>query len=64
MECDQPHAARRLYALLEPLGYTLGRVHPTGLEYLPYSLQIENWVGPAFVAIHESRSELIPLLRG
>lgn len=52
------------YALLEPLGYTLGRVHPTGLEYVPYSLQIENWVGPAFVAIHESRSELIPLLRG
>lgn len=52
------------YALLEPLGYTLGRVHPTGLEYVPYSLQIENWVGPAFVAIHESRSELTPLLRG
>ena len=64
MECDQPHAARRLYALLEPLGYPLGRVHPTGLEYLPYSLQIENWVGLAFVAIHESRSALIPLLEG
>lgn len=52
------------YSYLEPLGYTLGRVHPTGLEYVPYSLQIENWVGPAFVAIHESRSELIPLLQG
>ncbi len=52
------------YALLEPLGFTLGRVHPTGLEYVPYSLDIENWIGPAYVAIHESRSDLIPLLRG
>lgn len=50
------------YQLLEPLGYRLGKVHPDGVDFRDYDPSLENWIGPACVAVHESRPEIIRAL--
>ncbi len=51
------------YDLLEPLGYTIGKVHPSGIDFQPYSHADETWVGPACVAVRRDRTDLITALR-
>lgn len=51
------------YALLEPLGYAIGKVHPDGVDFQPYRTQSETWIGPACVAVLRSRPDLIARLR-
>ena len=55
--------SRRLLAdfheLLEPKGYRIGKVHPNGVAFTPYSVADENWIGPACVAVHESAPDMI-----
>jgi FkbM family methyltransferase len=51
------------YELLEPLGYRLGKVHPTDVDLRPYRVEDENWIGPAVVAVRSDRPDLIAALR-
>ncbi|MEP2373093.1 MAG: FkbM family methyltransferase [Ilumatobacter sp.] len=50
------------YDLLEPLGFTIGKVKPDRIEFMPYSTAEETWVGPACVAVLRSRQDLIARL--
>jgi FkbM family methyltransferase len=51
------------YELLEPHGYLVGKVHPDGVDLRPYGFELENWVGPACIAVHGSEPELVQALR-
>lgn len=42
------------YKFLEPLGFKLGRLHKDHIEFHDYTLRDENFIGPEYVAIHES----------
>jgi FkbM family methyltransferase len=59
--------ARRLladfYELLEPCGYTIGKVHPDGVDFADYSPALENWRGPACIAVRRARADLVDALR-
>lgn len=47
------------YDLLEPLGYTIGKVRWHSVEFKAYTADDETWVGPACVAVHRSRPDLL-----
>lgn len=47
------------YDMLEPLGYMIGKVRWHGVEFKPYTVDDETWVGPACVAVHRSRPDLV-----
>lgn len=51
------------YELLEPHGYLIGKVHPDGVDLRPYGFELENWIGPACVAVHSSEPALVDALR-
>lgn len=42
------------YKFLEPLGFTLGRLKKDRIEFHEYSLTDENFIGPDYIAVHES----------
>lgn len=54
----------RLYSLLSPLGYTIGRIFPRRVEFRPYTLFDEKFFGPNFLAVHHSRPDLTAVLSG
>ncbi|MGC0328417.1 FkbM family methyltransferase [Streptomyces sp. SAI-170] len=54
----------RLYGLLEPLGYMIGRILPERVDFRPYTLFDERFYGPNFLAVHASSPELTALLGG
>lgn len=54
----------RLYGLLNPLGYEVGRILPQRVDFRPYTLFDERFFGPNFVAVHRSRPDLAALLGG
>lgn len=60
-------SARRYLAdyheLLEPLGYVIGKVHPDGVDFRPYSQDQENWRGPACIAVRRDLSPIVQALR-
>ncbi|CAN5652359.1 hypothetical protein BH10ACT1_BH10ACT1_08020 [soil metagenome] len=66
--CDWNITSRVLlldfYALLEPLGYAIGKVHPDTVAFKDYENADEDWTGPACIAVHESRPDLLAALRG
>jgi FkbM family methyltransferase len=47
------------YQLLEPLGYAIGKLYPDGVDFMQYSTDLENFIGPNFVAVPASAKELI-----
>jgi FkbM family methyltransferase len=51
-----------MYELLTPLGYKLGRLCPDGVEFKSYELTDENFLGPNFVAVHQSRLDILAAL--
>lgn len=57
------HLLADFYELLEPHGYRIGKVHLNGVDFRSYSESMENWVGPACIAVHESRPTWIDALR-
>jgi FkbM family methyltransferase len=50
------------YELLTPLGYVLGRLQDGGVTFQPYNLTMENFFGPNFIAVHQSRKDLLTAL--
>lgn len=52
----------RLYGLLSPLGYRVGKILPRRVDFRPYTLFDERFFGPNYVAVHRSRPDLAELL--
>jgi hypothetical protein len=48
------------YRLLAPLGYQIGLLGPTGIEFRDYILTHETFVAPNYVAVHPSHMHLFP----
>lgn len=60
---DAGFLLRDFYQLLEPLGYSIGKIFPDAVEFKPYLSVDENFIGPNFLAVHQSENDLIRLLR-
>ena len=56
------HLLADFYDLLDPLGYAIGKIHPSGVDFRPYDLESENWRGPACVAVLRSQAATITAL--
>ncbi|MFF3315086.1 FkbM family methyltransferase [Streptomyces sp. NPDC003035] len=54
----------RLYDLLSPLGYRVGKIMPRRVDFRPYTLFDERFFGPNLLAVHHSRRDLTTLLSG
>jgi len=46
------------YRLLRPLGYRLGKLKNGSIEFHEYSLVDENFIGPDYLAVHETAMHL------
>ena len=46
------------YTLLRPLGYHLGKLTPTGIQFHEYTYRYETFNGPDYVAVHETNMNL------
>ncbi len=51
------------YKFLEKHGYILGKLYPKEVEFREYSFKHEDFIGPNFIAVRKSDTELIALLR-
>ena len=54
---------KHFYELLEPLGFLIGKLHPSGVNFSDYSYEMEDFRGPNYVALHLSQKELLRELR-
>lgn len=50
------------YELLVPLGYRIGKVHPDGVDFADYDETLENWIGPACVAVNMDHADVLDAL--
>jgi FkbM family methyltransferase len=50
------------YEYLEPFGFKLGRLTNGRVKFHPYTLLDEDFQGPDYIAVHESKQDLIQLL--
>lgn len=41
------------YDLLAPLGYRIGKLYPNEIDFKPYELKDEDFIGPNYVAVKE-----------
>lgn len=46
------------YAMLEPLGFEIGKLYPNYVNFRAYSSVLEDFLGPNYVAVHRRHSEL------
>jgi FkbM family methyltransferase len=53
---------KNFYDFLDPLGYSIGKVYPDGVDFLSYSPDLENFIGPNFVAVPGGDKNLIGML--
>ena len=51
------------YALLQPLGFCLGKLYPHGVMFQDYRWDLEDFVGPNYVACRKDDAEMIALLK-
>lgn len=54
---------RDFYALLEPLGFTLGPLGPDGVDFTPYRIELELFEHVNWVAVRADRGDLVDRLR-
>jgi hypothetical protein len=47
------------YKLLAPLGYTLGKLTPDGVDFKTYGLLDEDFKGPNYLAVLTTRPDII-----
>lgn len=50
------------YEFLLPRGYLVGKVFPKAVEFRPYDLRHENFIGPNFLAVHKEREDIVRAL--
>ncbi len=51
------------YQLLTSHGFVVGKLYPDGVDFRPYSFDREDFQGPNYLAVQESRPDLIARLR-
>jgi FkbM family methyltransferase len=51
------------YALLEPMGYCLGKLYPDGVLFQDYRWDLEDFMGPNYVACRRNDEEIKQLLQ-
>jgi FkbM family methyltransferase len=51
------------YKMLSPLGYHIGKLTPDGVLFKEYHLLDEDFKGPDYVAVHNSRPDLINFIK-
>lgn len=51
------------YQLLVPYGYVIGKLTPDGVSFTDYKLFHEDFSGSDYVAVHQSRTDMIDLIR-
>lgn len=47
------------YQFFNPLGYTMGKITPQGVILRDYQLTDEDFIGPNYLAVHQSKKHLI-----
>jgi len=52
------------YEYLAGLGYRVGKIYPTGVDFSPYSFDKEDFIGPNFVAVAPGEQALARDLEG
>lgn len=56
---------RDLHAFFEERGFVVGKIFPEGVDFRSYSIVVdEDFIGPNYLAVHESRPELVAALSG
>ncbi len=50
------------YALLESRGYALGKIYPDFVDFRPYTLDDEDFLGPNYLACSRQRPDILKLL--
>jgi FkbM family methyltransferase len=50
---------RDFYELLTGHGYVVGKIYPKHVEFRPYALADEDFIGPNYLAVHRTRPELV-----
>ncbi len=50
------------YDFFKAFGYKIGKIYPKSVEFREYAFKHEDFIGPNFIAIHESDHELKGLL--
>jgi FkbM family methyltransferase len=53
---------KNIYEQLTSYGYKIGKLYPTGVEFKDYHLYDENFLGPNYIAVLDSREKLIQSL--
>ena len=51
------------YTFFEANGYILGKVFPKNVEFRNYNVKHEDFIGPNFIAVKKTETELINILR-
>lgn len=51
------------YHLLTPLGYTIDKLYPDGVDFRPYALEDEDFTGPNYVACTSKDPQLVSRLQ-
>ncbi|TWU29151.1 FkbM family methyltransferase [Novipirellula artificiosorum] len=46
------------YGMLVPLGFKIGKLEPNGVRFASYSYDQEDFLGPNYIAIHQSREDV------
>ena len=54
---------RDFYEFLEARGYSVGKLFPDHVDFRAYALEDEDFLGPNYVAVRKTRSEIIDVLR-
>ncbi|MCS6855225.1 MAG: FkbM family methyltransferase [Elioraea sp.] len=54
---------KSFYQWLVPLGFRIGKLYPEGVAFKPYAYGDEDFLGPNYVACHESWPEAMAALR-
>lgn len=56
------HLLRDFHEFFDRLGYRVGKVFPTHVEFRDYDLSHEDFIGPNFLAVDAARSDLVRAL--
>lgn len=51
------------YKFLAPFGYVIGKLTPDGVKFKDYHLLDEDFIGPDYIAVHQSRPDMIELIK-
>tara|TARA_R110002073_G_scaffold313380_3_gene485341 strand:- start:47451 stop:48251 length:801 start_codon:yes stop_codon:yes gene_type:complete len=57
------HLLKDFYTYFENKGYIIGKVFPKNVEFREYQFKYEDFLGPNFIAVKKSETELINLLK-